>query len=110
MNQGVKLVKDGCSVFYNVFGMKSNRIASKQHAAIRGPVKDYTLKTKRRWYMVRYIGIKDHPFHSRKCIVQLDQLLLGKLQLVLRRDKVLPLFGYVWVFRDQPCTGFMCIG
>ena len=26
------------------------------------------------------------------------------------RKKTLPLFSYVWLFRDQFRTGFMCIG
>ena len=59
--------------------------------------------------MVRNTEIKHYRFHSRKYTVQLVQLLLGEQQLLLRREKALPPFGYVWLFRNQPRTGFTCI-
>jgi hypothetical protein len=62
---------------------------------------------KKRSDIVHYTRTKSHHiFPSSKHIIQ---LVSSKRQLLLGRNKVLPLFGCVWLFRDQFHTGVMSI-
>lgn len=57
--------------------------------------------------IVHYTRTKSHHiFPSSKHIIQ---LVSSKQQLLLGRNKVLPLFSCVWLFRDQFHTGVMSI-